>query len=123
MVPPIEKGVTMKKTWTMLYPNMLSAICPVPYGERLPILESPGIFFVDSDGDDENDEHQLHLHSEEQKPSTSRDPGFCPSITEIELNNLIRDLELPKNKAELLASRLQQWNLLDHYVKVTTSHT
>jgi hypothetical protein len=43
--------------------------------------------------------------------------GFCPSIdssephnlTEIELNNLIRDLELPQNKAEFLASRLQQW--------------
>ena len=67
-------------------------------------------------GDDENDKHQLHLHSEEYEPSASRDPEFCPSldssrlhnITEIELNDLIIDLELPKNKTEFLASRLQQ---------------
>jgi len=33
-------------------------------------------------------------------------------ITQEELNDLIRDLVLPKSKAELLGSRLQQWNLL-----------
>ena len=44
-------------------------------------------------------------------------------ITEGELNDLIRDLELSKNKAELLASKLQQWNLLHHSVKVTTFRT
>jgi hypothetical protein len=30
-----------------------------------------------------------------------------------EISDLIRDLELSKNKAEPLSSRLQQWNLLD----------
>jgi hypothetical protein len=44
-------------------------------------------------------------------------------MTEGELNDLIRDLELPKNKAELLASRLQQWNVPHHSVKVTTFGT
>ena len=29
-----------------------------------------------------------------------------------ELNDLVRDLDLAKSKAELLGSRLQQWNLL-----------
>jgi hypothetical protein len=33
-------------------------------------------------------------------------------ITQEELNDLIRDLDLPKCKAKLLGSRLQQWNLL-----------
>jgi hypothetical protein len=33
-------------------------------------------------------------------------------ITQEELNDLIRDLDLPKSKAELLGSRLQHWNLL-----------
>jgi len=60
-------------------------------------------------------------NSKEQQPSASRDADYLPStdssnhkITEGKLNDLIRDLELPKNKAELLVSRLQQWNLLHH---------
>ena len=44
-------------------------------------------------------------------------------ITEGELNNLIRDLELPKNKAEHWASMLRQWNLLHHSTNVTTFRT
>lgn len=53
---------------------------------------------------------------------TSRYADYLPStdssnhkMTQGELNDLIRDLELPKNKAELLASRLQQWNFLHHF--------
>ena len=41
--------------------------------------------------------------------TTSNKPHL---ITQSELNDLVRDLHLPKNKAELLGSRLQQWNLL-----------
>ena len=32
--------------------------------------------------------------------------------THEELNDLFRDLDLAKSKAELLGSRMQQWNLL-----------
>ena len=51
--------------------------------------------------------------------SMSQKSYFAPSIfhkphliTQSELHDLIRDLELSKIKAELLASRLQQWNAL-----------
>jgi len=64
-----------------------------------------------------DDEYIIYSNSEEQQASPSRDADYLPStdssnhkITEGELSDLIRDLELPKNKAELLASRLQQWN-------------
>jgi hypothetical protein len=43
-------------------------------------------------------------------------------ITEEELNYLIRDLDLPKSKAELLGSRLQQWNLLKENVRISVYH-
>jgi hypothetical protein len=36
------------------------------------------------------------------------------------LNDLVRDLKLTKNQSELLASRLQDWNLLNPGVKVTS---
>jgi len=77
-----------------------------------------------------DDEDSVPSNREEQKPSASRDADYLPStdssnhkITEDELIDLTKDLELPKNKAELLASRLQQWNLLHHSVKVTTFRT
>ena len=40
-------------------------------------------------------------------------------ITQEELNYLIRDLDLPKCKAELLGSRLQQWKLLEENVRIS----
>jgi len=40
-------------------------------------------------------------------------------ITQEELNDLIRDLDLPKSKAEMLGLRLQQWNLLKENVRIS----
>jgi len=62
-------------------------------------------------------------HQLQEMQTTWQADSSNHNITEGELNDLIRDLELPKNKAELLASRLQQWNLLHHSVKVTTFRT
>jgi len=111
----------MKIKSTLVYPNIPSAICPVPHGDVLPVPEPPDNFAVYFDDND-----SVSSNSKEQQPSASRDTDYLPSmdsfnhkITEGELNDLIRDLKLPKNKAELLASKLQQWNLLYHSMKVT----
>jgi len=88
----------------------------VPRGDGLSVPEPPDSFPMYSD-----DEDSVSSNSEEQQPSSSRDADYLPStdssnhkITEDEHNHLIRYLELPKNKAELLASKLQQWDLLHH---------
>jgi len=106
----------MKKKSTLLYPNIPSAIRPVPHGDGLPVPEPPDNFVMYSD-----DEDSVSSNSEEQQPSASRDADCLSStdssnhkITGGEITDLIRDLELPKNKAELLPSRLQKWNLLYH---------
>ena len=39
-------------------------------------------------------------------------------INKSELNDLVRDLDLPKVKVELLVSRLKEWNLLQSGVKI-----
>jgi hypothetical protein len=48
---------------------------------------------------------------------------FCDQDSDIlklkDLNDLIRDVDLTKSNAELLTSRLKQWNLLDESVQVT----
>ena len=125
MVPPIQNGMYMKKKSTLVYPNIPSSMRPVPQGDVLPVPEPPDNFAMYSD-----DESSVSPNSEEQQPSTSRDADYLPStdssnhkITEGELNDLLRDVERPKNKAEFLASRLKQWTLLHHSVKVTTFRT
>lgn len=44
-------------------------------------------------------------------------------ISQAELNDLVRYLELPKSIAEFLESRLQQWNLLKDDVVITFLYT
>ncbi|KAH9631060.1 hypothetical protein HF086_015045 [Spodoptera exigua] len=40
-------------------------------------------------------------------------------ITQGDLNDLVRDLNLSKKQSELLGSRLKEWNLLHHNTKVS----
>jgi hypothetical protein len=48
---------------------------------------------------------------------------FCDQDSDIlklkDFNDLIKDVDLTKSNAELLTSRLKQWNLLDESVQVT----
>ena len=61
------------------------------------------------------------------QPSTSTVADFTADlqsnefhrITQEEFNDLIRDLSLPKCKAELFGSRLQQWNLLKENASIS----
>jgi len=99
--------MSMKKKSTLVYPNIPSAIWPVPHGDGLPVPEPPENFAMYPD-----DKDSVSSNSKEQQPSASRDADYLPStdfsnhkITEGELSDLIMDLKLTINKAELLASR------------------
>ena len=52
MVPPIQNSMPMKEKSTLVYPNIPSAIRPVPHGDGLPVPELPDNFATYSD--DEN---------------------------------------------------------------------
>jgi hypothetical protein len=115
-VPPVSRGITKKKKWTIVYPNIPSALRPVPHGEGISVPEPPKECTVDSDDEDEGkstsvspeplastEPHVSHITSSVPKPHI---------LTQDELNDIVRDLELSKRKAQLLGC-LKQWNLLE----------
>ena len=91
-----------------MYPNISSAIRTVPHTEGLPVPVPSQQYILDSD-----DEPTVNREKTPQ-PSASTDGNFTTDlqfneshrITQEELNDLIRDFDLPKSKAELLGSRL-----------------
>lgn len=120
MVSPLKHGMSRKKKQTIIYPTTTSATRPVPHGDGLPVPIPPKHYVLQSDED-------IEVECKEESQCLQQDPDYTPEstsrmphkISQNELNDLIRDLELPKCKAELLGSRLQQWNLLEETVKVS----
>ena len=118
LTPSIKKGFSRKKQ-SVIIP---SAIRPIPHSDELPIPEPSEIDLLSSDDAESNEECSV------SEPCTSRNEEFGITtepdlINESELNDLVRDLNFPKVKAELLASRLKLWNLLQSGVKVCNFRT
>ena len=100
-----EKRVQQEEKSLIKYPNISSAIRPVPHCDGLPISEPcEEADLLSSDYAESSDESSI------SEPCTSRSVEFGNTtaephlINESELNDLVRDLNLPKVKAELLAS-------------------
>ena len=55
MSPPVSGGITKRKKLTVVYPNVPSALRPVPHGERISAPEPPKGFAIDSDDEDEGE--------------------------------------------------------------------
>ena len=103
LTPPVASGMNRKKNQGIDTLNIPSAIRPVPHGEDLPMPESPKEYNLNSEMEEEDTE-KTEPHEEE-----TIDPGFqgpaseSPhKLTQNDLNDLVRNLELPKVKAELL---------------------
>lgn len=124
MVPPASGGITKKKKWTVEYPNIPSALRPVSHGEGLPIPEPPTDFSISSDDEDGHASASSPQRGSKDDDFSCFDETSAPhKITQDEMNDLVRDLDLSKSKAEILASRLRQWNLLEQNIRVTSFRT
>lgn len=100
----------VKDRMSITYPNIPSSIAPVPHSDSLPIPKPP---IAKSDFELE---HSSASDDEEYIPHSKSEPHFP---TQAELDDLVRDLRLTKSNAELLASRLKEWNLLDASCTIT----
>ena len=97
-----------------MYPNIPSVLRPFLHGEGISVSEPPKEFTIDSDDEDEGESTSgcPEPLAAESQVSNGRSSRPQPHIfTQDELNDLVRDLELSKSKAELLGSRLKQCNV------------
>ena len=113
----VDINVFSIRDWHLLvYPSLDSAVRPVPLDVTLPVPVAPEDALT-------SDNSEVESCSEDAcglDASFMCQDNYAPHfLSQEDLNDLMRDLTLSKEKAELLASRLQQNNLLEKNVCVT----
>lgn len=97
-------GYNTKNKKVISYPNLPSALRPVPHSPEIPVPLPPETL------EDLPDSHDSTSGDQEFECDTG---SQAPKLfTQFELNDLVRDLGLPKDSAQLLGSRLKEKNLL-----------
>ena len=105
--------VTAKSKHTVQYPNLPSAMRPVPHNAELPVPKPPtNMTLSDSESSDEDvgqANNNMDCDSTFARACSSNEPHL---LTQRDLIDIVRYLNLSKKQAELLGSRLKDWKLL-----------
>nr|CAI5820804.1 unnamed protein product [Callosobruchus analis] len=104
--------------WT--YPNLDSAIRPIPHSDEIPI---PTFHELPDISDNEHCPSDRSSHTNETNSDDEWTSSVPQRFNQNELNDLTRDLNLSKKAAEVLASRLKEKNLLEQGTKITFYRT
>jgi len=106
------KDINRKNRNSLTYPDLDSAIRPIPHSEELPVPVFEGLrqleFSLSSEEEDVSIDSDNTLANNDFPPSLLSPQLFSQG----ELNDLERDLNLSEESSELLASRLKEKNLL-----------
>ena len=114
-------GIASKFKRTVKYQDLLSTIRSVPHSEEVPAPKPPeNLTFSDVNSNSDED------HGEQERDNVGCDLTFEASCSSSEphllrqgdLNDHVRDLNLPQTQAELLVCRLKGWNLLRHDTEI-----
>ena len=117
-----HKGIGKKNRLNISYPSIPSAIQSVLHSDEFP----PSVFngFVSSE-DEETESEEEHMKMEYKRTDTQSEnssteckKAVTQQFSQLELNDLVRDLDLSKQAAEILASRLNEKHVLHSSAKV-----
>ena len=97
------KGYNAKTRKGIIYPNIPFAIRPIPHGPEVPIPFPPDVLKFSSSSS-EPDTQDTHLY----QPETSEEPK---PLSQSELQDSMRNFNLPIDSADYLGSRLRSNNL------------
>ncbi|XP_076814257.1 uncharacterized protein LOC143460567 [Clavelina lepadiformis] len=101
------QGINRKNKQHVKYPDVPSAMKPVPHGPGIPVPEPPGEI-----SEMECCSSAASKASEQDTWDAEQSTSQPKPLTQLELNDLTRDLNLTKESAQLLGSRLRENNLL-----------
>ena len=100
-------GINRKNKKHVKYTNVLSAIKPVPHGPSIPVPVVTGdISEMECSSSTESEASKKDTWNVEQSTNQPK------HLTQLELNDLTQDVNLTKETAQLLGSRLRENNLL-----------
>ena len=107
------KGFSWKNKSKILYPVCRSVIKPVPHDSDLPVPQP-----TTEKEDTLSFDKATSTSTENEEDLIESDPSFQHEsapllINQERLNDLVHDLYLSKENADVLGSRLKQWNLLE----------
>ena len=116
------KGFSNKSKHRIQYPSLDSAILPVPHSNEIPVP----VFaeFRDSNDSESNTSEEDHMaeadYLDVSEMNTASSPSRSPQcFNQSERNDLVRDLGMSKESSKLLASRLNENNLLHPGTRIT----
>ncbi|XP_065681993.1 uncharacterized protein LOC136095388 [Hydra vulgaris] len=103
------QGFNLKNKKDIFYPNIKSAIHSISHGPGVPIPSPP-----DSLDDILDDQKTLTQQVDSEEDSDCYNPGTTnpTPFSQSELNDLVRDLGLPKDSADVFESRLNDKKML-----------
>ena len=112
-------GYSRKNIHLLQYINLDSALRPILHSNQIPV---PTFTLLPGIGD-ENSASSLDLSQDQLEDSEFQVSDFSldrrSPFNQQQLNDQVRDLYFPQQSAELLASRLQEKNLLHPGISVT----
>lgn len=108
----LSKKVGFGKSMKWTYANVPSVTFPVPHSDAVPYPKCPGSTSKVQSSDSSEDRAKSSGNEFEMKKERHH-------LSQTELNDWVRDLELTKEKSELHASRMKQYGFLAPGVKTT----
>ena len=114
------QGFNKKNKHSLKYPNLDSALRPIPHcDETIPIPVFKGLPELEEEETTSSDDTLANETIEEEFRPDNSTLGIPYLFNQMMLNDLIRDLSLSKEDAELLASGLKESNILSPGTRVT----
>lgn len=91
-------GFSNKNKHKIIYPNIPSALRPVPHDDSMPVPKPPDTYTLDSETTSEEASPDANASMQEDDDFSLSSSSGLQLISKAELNDLLRDLDLPKTK-------------------------